>query len=109
MKRRVHSLCLPAECPSTISVWQLQAELGLLRAEPYYMIYWLAPWGVLSGGCLLDPTTVLAIIITAERLKAQTAVDCKWMALGDCSEHRLVSDQQEQSLFSPQRVGIAGT
>lgn len=43
--------------------------------------------GRLSGVCLLDMATILAIMITAERLKVQTEKDRESMALWDC-EHR---------------------
>lgn len=62
----------------------------LSRVERYYMIHWLEPLGRLSGGCLLDTATILAIIITAERLNAQTVKGSESIALWDCNEHRAV-------------------
>lgn len=56
----------------------------------------------------MDTATILAILITAERLKDPTVKDRESMPLWDCSEHRVVySDQLEHTLDSPQRVGIA--
>lgn len=53
----------------------------LRRAEPYYMIYRLYPPGRLSGGCLLDIATIPAIIVSAERLRAQRVKDSESAAL----------------------------
>lgn len=38
----------------------------------------------------MDTATILAIIITAERLNAQTVKGSESIALWDCSEHRAV-------------------
>lgn len=53
-----------------------------------YSFYLLDPRGMLSGLCLMDTATSLAIMITTERLKAQIVKDRESIELGHCSEHR---------------------
>lgn len=76
------------DCNWVISVEQLHTELGLLGGEPYYMIYPLDPRGRLSGEYLLGTAIVPAIMITTERLKAQTVKERESVALWDCREHK---------------------
>lgn len=55
------------------------------------MIYPLEPCRILSGECLLGTVIVPAIMITTERLKAQTVKERESVALWDCREHKAAS------------------